>query len=110
MATAISWISVLANRRSRSTSQDLSTLPRRGSTAWNSLSRPLLAEPPAASPSPRNTSVRAVSLDSPPVHHQGTHDTPRLLRFSPFCAHPAPAWGRCIVLLSISCPSPPVGT
>ncbi len=59
IATAMSWISVLANRRSRSTSQVLSTLPRSGRIAWVSLSRPILAEPPAESPSTRNNSLRA---------------------------------------------------
>ena len=41
--TAMSWISLLANRRSRSTSQVFSTLPRSGRIAWYSLSRPILA-------------------------------------------------------------------
>src|SRR5256885_6860501 len=58
MATEMSWISLLANSRSRSTSQVLSTLPRRGSTAWVSLLRPILALPPAESPSTRKTSFR----------------------------------------------------
>ena len=57
IATEMSWISVLANRRSRSTSQVLSTLPRSGRMAWLSLSRPILALPPAESPSTRKTSL-----------------------------------------------------
>ena len=37
IATAMSWISLLANRRSRSTSQAFSTLPRSGRIAWRLL-------------------------------------------------------------------------
>src|ERR1044072_6684651 len=52
IATAMSWISLLANRRSRSVSQEFSTLPRSGRMAWYSLSRPLSAEPPRTTPPP----------------------------------------------------------
>ncbi|MNY58743.1 hypothetical protein D3C86_1951180 [compost metagenome] len=54
--------------------------------AWNSLSRPILAEPPAESPSTRNTSVRDASLDSQSVSLPGSTATPELLRFSTFWA------------------------
>ena len=84
MATEMSWISVLANRRSRSTSQVFSTLPRSGSTAWVSLSRPILAEPPAESPSTRNTSFTLRSRLSQSVSLPGSTATPLPLRFSTF--------------------------
>jgi hypothetical protein len=84
MATAMSWISVLANRRSRSTSQVLSTLPRSGRMAWHSLSRPILALPPAESPSTRKTSLCARSLLSQSVSLPGSTATPEPLRFSTF--------------------------
>ena len=79
MATEMSWISLLANRRSRSTSQVLSTLPRSGRMAWLSLSRPILALPPAESPSTRNTSLWAMSLLSQSVSLPGNTATPRAL-------------------------------
>ncbi|EWS64571.1 hypothetical protein Y695_02183 [Hydrogenophaga sp. T4] len=99
MATEMSWISLLANRRSRSTSQVLSTLPRSGRMAWLSLSRPILALPPAESPSTRNTSLCARSLLSQSVSLPGNTATPEPLRFSTFW----PAfWRNCAALMASS--------
>ena len=39
------------------------TLPRKGKIAWNLRSRPCLAEPPAESPSTKNSSLRVASFD-----------------------------------------------
>ncbi len=58
MATAMSWTSWLASTSPPSTSQVFRILPRSGMIAWNSLSRACLAEPPAESPSTRNSSAR----------------------------------------------------
>ena len=80
----MSWISLLANKRSRSTSQVLSTLPRRGRMAWFCLLRPILALPPAESPSTKKTSLSAVSLLSQSVNLPGKTATPEPLRFSTF--------------------------
>ena len=41
---------IVANKRSRSDSHEFKTLPRSGKMVWNSLSRPIFAEPPAESP------------------------------------------------------------
>src|SRR5258706_143104 len=82
----MSCTSVLANKRSRSTSQVLSTLPRNGRIAWNSLSRPIFAEPPAESPSTRNNSLRARSVDSQSVSLPGNTATAEPFLFSTFCA------------------------
>ncbi len=99
MATEISWISLLANKRSRSTSQVLSTLPRRGKMAWLSLLRPILALPPAESPSTKNTSLCKMSLLSQSVSLPGSTATPELLRFSTFW----PAfWRVCAALMASS--------
>ena len=92
MATAMSWISLLAKSRSGSVSQVLSSLPRSGSTAWFSLSRPILAEPPAESPSTRNSSLCAVSVLSQSVSLPGSTATPEPLRFSTFWAE---RWRAC---------------
>jgi hypothetical protein len=61
----IAWISVptsfepiIRSNRARST---LRILPRSGRIAWYWLSRPDLAEPPAESPSTRNSSLSAGS-------------------------------------------------
>ena len=99
MATEMSWISVLANSRSRSTSQVLSTLPRSGRMAWLSLSRPILALPPAESPSTRKTSLCAMSLLSQSVSLPGSTATPEPLRFSTFW--PA-RWRVCAALMASS--------
>ena len=81
----MSWISLLAKRRSRSTSHELSTLPRSGRIACVSLSRPILALPPAESPSTRKTSFSFRSRLSQSVSLPGSTATPEPLRFSTFC-------------------------
>ncbi len=58
MATLMSCTSCEASTSDGSTSQVFRILPRNGMTAWNSRSRACLAEPPAESPSTRNSSVR----------------------------------------------------
>ena len=85
MATAMSWISLLANRRSRSTSHELSTLPRSGRIACVSLLRAIFALPPALSPSTRKSSLTPRSRLSQSVSLPGSTATPELLRFSTFC-------------------------
>jgi hypothetical protein len=57
MATDMSWISLEPNIWVESTSQVLRILPRRGITAWVWRSRACLADPPAESPSTRNSSL-----------------------------------------------------
>ncbi|MNF96541.1 hypothetical protein D3C84_793350 [compost metagenome] len=57
-ATAMLCTSWLASTSLPSTSQVLRILPRSGRMAWNSLSRACFAEPPAESPSTRNSSAR----------------------------------------------------
>src|SRR5581483_3330210 len=61
MATAMSCTSCEASTSADSTSQVLRILPRNGITAWNSRSRACFAEPPAESPSTRNSSVTLTS-------------------------------------------------
>ena len=72
----MSWISLFANSRSRSTSNVFSTLPRSGRIAWYCLSRASFADPPAESPSTRNTSRRDTSSDSQSVSLPGSTATP----------------------------------
>ena len=57
IATAMSWISALANRRSRFDFQRVEHLAAHRQIAWYCLSRACLAEPPAESPSTRNSSL-----------------------------------------------------
>jgi hypothetical protein len=76
---------VVGEQAVASVSQEFSTLPRSGRMAWNSLSRPILAEPPAESPSTRNSSVRSVA-DSQSVSLPGSTATPEDFFFSTFCA------------------------
>ncbi len=54
----MSWTSCDDSTSAASTSQVFRILPRSGITAWNSRSRACLAEPPAESPSTRNSSAR----------------------------------------------------
>ena len=82
----MSWISLLANSRSFSTSQALSTLPRSGRIACVSLSRPILALPPAESPSTRKISLSARSRLSQSVSLPGSTATPEPFFFSTLCA------------------------
>ncbi len=58
MATVMSCTSCDDSTSAASTSQVFRILPRSGITAWNSRSRACLAEPPAESPSTRNSSAR----------------------------------------------------
>ena len=63
IATEISCTSCEASTSVDSTSQVFRILPRKGMIAWKLRSRACLAEPPAESPSTRNSSVRAWSSD-----------------------------------------------
>src|SRR6185437_11440046 len=54
--------------------------------AWHSSSRPILAEPPAESPSTRKISLREMSSDSQSVSLPGNTATPDDFFFSTFCA------------------------
>ena len=58
-AIVMSCTSCDCSTSAASTSQVLRILPRSGITAWNSRSRACFAEPPAESPSTRNSSPRA---------------------------------------------------
>jgi hypothetical protein len=61
--------------------------------AWNSLSRPILAEPPAESPSTRKISLRSTSVDSQSVSLPGSTATPEPFFSRPSARHacgPAP--------------------
>jgi hypothetical protein len=60
-AMLMSCTSCEASTSAGSTSQVFRILPRSGITAWNSRSRACLAEPPAESPSTRNSSERSGS-------------------------------------------------
>ncbi len=68
-------------------------LPRKGRMAWNSLSRPIFADPPAESPSTRNNFV-ALDIRRFAIGKLGpaTPATPELLRFSTFCPARVRAW------------------
>ncbi len=59
IATLMSCTSCDASSSAGSTSQVFRILPRSGMTAWNSRSRACFAEPPAESPSTRNSSAHA---------------------------------------------------
>ena len=60
--------------------------------AWVSLSRAILALPPAESPSTRKSSLSAMSSDSQSESLPGSTATPDDLRFSTFWAARARAW------------------
>src|SRR6185295_13385066 len=64
IAVAIACSSLLASTVRLSFDMVLSTLPRNGSSACVSLSRASLAEPPAESPSTRNSSLRVTSPEA----------------------------------------------
>ena len=59
ISVPISWLDSILSKRAFST---LRILPRRGRIAWARRSRPCFAEPPAESPSTRNSSDRAGSV------------------------------------------------
>ena len=86
MASAMASISLFEYRVSGESCQVFLGLPLSGSTAWNSLSRACLAEPPAESPSTMNSSFRSGSSEAQSVSLPGSTATPELLRRSTFCA------------------------
>src|ERR1700690_2677397 len=69
----------ILSKRARST---LRILPRSGSTAWNSRLRPILALPPALSPSTMNISDLAGSFSWQRGHVERTLAPRQLARFS----------------------------
>jgi hypothetical protein len=73
-------------------------LPRRGSTAWNRRSRPILAEPPAESPSTRNSSHLLGSRSVQSASLPGSEPlSSALWRFTSSAARRAASRARCAV-------------